>query len=385
MTAQVTSISRTRAAAVKAETQARLSIRLVALLLGSVAVLAVVGLGTLWSASSVVSLREFGVSTYYLSRQIAWLGAGGLLAGLGAVVPYRLYRRLAVPIHLVSLAGLVAVLAIGHRVGGATSWLRVGGISLQPSEFSKLALVVFLAAVLESRQHLLVWFSRYFWLVVGSLGVTTALILLQPDLGTVLVLGGSALVVLIASQAPLLYSLATAFGGGLFGLGFAWSAEYRWQRITSFLDPFADRFDTGLQAVQGLLALGTGGWFGVGLGASRARWEFLPNAHTDFLFAILGEEAGLIGGLCVLTLFVVFTLTAIAISMRAPDGFGRLLGLGITGWISIQALINIGGVVGLMPITGLPLPFMSVGGSALVAELAGVGILVNLAKAGRRR
>jgi len=385
MTAQVTSISRTRAAAVKAENQARLSVRLVTLLLGSTAVLAVVGLGTLWSASSVVSLREFGVGTYYFSRQIVWLGVGGCLLGLGAVIPYRVYRRLAVPMHLLSLSGLVMVLVVGYRAGGATSWLPVGGISIQPSEFSKLALVVFLAAVLERRQHLLVWFSRYFWLVVGSLGATTALILLQPDLGTVMVLGASALVVLVASRAPLRYSLATGVGGVLAGLGFAWSAEYRWQRITSFLDPFADRFDTGLQAVQGLLALGTGGWFGVGWGASRARWEFLPNAHTDFLFAILGEEAGLVGSLSVVALFVVFTLTALAISLRAPDGFGRLLGLGIAGWISIQALINIGGVVGLLPITGLPLPFMSVGGSALVTELAGVGILINLAKAGGRQ
>jgi cell division protein FtsW len=156
---------------------------------------------------------------------------------------------------------------------------------------------------------------------------------------------------------------------------------YRWERIQSFLNPDADPLGSGLQALQSLVALGTGGWFGVGLGSSRARWSFLPNAHTDFIFAIIGEETGLAGALVVVALFAVLAIVGSVIAMRAPDAFGRLLAIGIVSWISFQALINIGGVTRVLPITGVPLPFVSSGGSAMIINLAAMGVLVNIARA----
>jgi cell division protein FtsW len=155
---------------------------------------------------------------------------------------------------------------------------------------------------------------------------------------------------------------------------------YRWDRVTAFLDPFADRLDTGFQAVQSLVALGTGGWFGIGLGLSRARWSFLPNAHTDFIFSIIGEETGFAGSMVVVGLFMLFTTVGTIIALRAPDRFGRLLGIGVVAWISAQAIVNIGGAVALLPITGIPLPFMSFGGSALVTNMAAVGVLLSIAR-----
>jgi cell division protein FtsW len=160
----------------------------------------------------------------------------------------------------------------------------------------------------------------------------------------------------------------------------AMAADYRWDRITGFLDPFSDPLGTGFQGVQSLFALGTGGVFGVGLGASRARWEFLPNAHTDFIYAIIGEETGLIGTGAVLILLAAFSLAGVAVAIRARDDFGRMLAAGIVTWLAIQAIVNIGGVTSTLPITGLPLPFVSFGGSALLVEMAAVGILINIAR-----
>jgi cell division protein FtsW len=205
-------------------------------------------------------------------------------------------------------------------------------------------------------------------------------LLLQPDLGTMLIISAAAFGVLAASTAPLRYVAGLAGLGSLGALVLAYVQPYRWERIQSFLDPDADPLGSGLQALQSLVALGTGGWFGVGLGASRARWSFLPNAHTDFIFAIIGEETGLAGALVVISLFVVLAIVGSVIAMRSVDKFGRLLALGIVSWLSVQALINIGGVTRVLPITGVPLPFVSSGGSAMVVNLAAMGVLVNIAR-----
>jgi cell division protein FtsW len=174
--------------------------------------------------------------------------------------------------------------------------------------------------------------------------------------------------------------LGSAIGAGAAGFALAASSPYRWARVTAFLDLQSDPLGSSYQAVQGLVALGTGGMWGVGLGASRARWSFLPNAHTDFVFAILGEETGLAGSLAIVALFTTLTVAGAVIALRSTDAFGRLLAIGITTWLSAQALVNIGGVTGLLPITGVPLPFVSAGGSALVVSLIGVGILVSVAR-----
>jgi cell division protein FtsW len=210
------------------------------------------------------------------------------------------------------------------------------------------------------------------------------LLMLQPDLGTALLVVAAALAVLAVSAVPMRHVLLLTVTGAAAGLVMARAQPYRWRRIVSFLHPDADPLGDGLQAIQSLVALGTGRWFGVGLGASRARWFFLPNAHTDFIFAIIGEETGLAGSLIVVALLVMFAVVGVAIALRAPDMFGRLLAAGIVSWLSIQALVNVGGVTRVLPITGVPLPFVSSGGSAMIVNMAVVGILVNVARSGRR-
>jgi cell division protein FtsW len=274
----------------------------------------------------------------------------------------------------------VAVQLVGTRVGGAERWLSVGPIGLQPSEFAKLATVLFLATLVSRREDSMHRFRDFFWPVAGSVGVVGALVILQPDLGTTLLIAAGGFAVLVASAAPLAFVL----GGGLIGAGGAVAAAllspYRWERVTSFLDVTADPLGSGYQAMQSLVALGTGGLFGVGLGASRARWSFLPNAHTDFIFAIVGEETGLAGTLAVVLLFIVFTVAGTLVALHSTDRFGRLVAIGITTWLAAQALVNVGGVTGVLPITGVPLPFVSFGGSALLTEMVGVGILVGIVR-----
>ena len=223
-------------------------------------------------------------------------------------------------------------------------------------------------------------FRDFLWPVALSMGVVGFLVMMQPDLGTTLLIAAGGFAVLAASAAPLGFVL----GGGALGAAGALAASmlspYRWDRITSFLDTAADPLGSGYQATQSLVALGTGGLFGVGLGASRARWSFLPNAHTDFIFSIVGEETGLAGSLSVLLLFVVLTVAGTMAALRCRDRFGRLVAVGVTTWLMAQALVNIGGVTGLLPITGVPLPFVSFGGSALLTELMAVGMLVGIVR-----
>ncbi len=350
------------------------------LLVVPVVMLLVIGLGAMLSASSVVSIRETGDHLFYIKRQILWVGIGMAAFVIATRLPYRLYLRFAVPIYLLAVAALVATLAFGDIRGGARRWIEVGPVTLQPSEFAKLATIIVLAAVLVKKGPLLRQLGHFLLPVLVILGTVAALLLFQPDYGTTLLIGGAAFAVMVASTAPIGFLAGVATLGGVLAVVGALASNYRRERITGFLDPFADPLDTGHQAVQSLVALGTGGWFGVGLGASRARWSFLPNAHTDFIFAIIGEETGFVGASLVIVLFALFGYIGIRIALRAPDQFGRLLAVGIVAWLSLQALINIGGVVGALPITGVPLPFVSSGGNAMLINLAAVGILVNIAR-----
>jgi cell division protein FtsW len=357
----------------------------VVLLLVPVALLVVVGLGALLSASSVVSIQETGDSLYYFKRQLAWAGLGIVGLAVASQVPYRIYAKLALPLLLLSILGLMAVRQFGVVDGGSRRWLDLGPIALQPSEFAKFAVIAFLAMIMAKREDTLSSLGDFLWPLALSLGVVGVLVMSQPDMGTTLIIAFGAFAVLMASRAPLGYVLGTGLMAGLGAVALAAAEPYRWARMTAFIDPFADSLDTGFQAVQSLVALGTGGAFGVGLGLSRARWSFLPNAHTDFIFAIVGEETGFAGGGVVLGLFAVFAIAGTVIALRARDRFGRLLAVGIVTWISSQALVNIGGVIALLPITGVPLPFMSFGGNALLINLITVGVLMNIAKSARAR
>ncbi len=385
MTAKITSIVGTRSRARRRDTELVVTRRVVTLLLVPMVVLLIVGLGAILSASSVPALADHDDSLYYFRRQMMWAVAGSVALVIASRVPYDLYRRTAPVILAGSALSLVAVLLFGVVRGGSRSWLVFGPVTVQPSEFAKFAVVVFLSMVMARKRELLMDFAHFFWPVAASLGLIGGLTILQPDLGTTIIIAAGALAVLVASEAPFRFVAGSAAGGGLAALLLAMAADYRWERVTGFLDPFADPLGTGFQGVQSLFALGTGGFFGVGLGASRARWEFLPNAHTDFIYAIIGEETGLIGAGAVLLLLAVFTLAGVTVAMRARDDFGRMLATGIVAWLAIQSIVNLGGVTAILPITGLPLPFVSFGGSALVVEMAAVGVLVNIARRGDPR
>ena len=386
MTAGVTSITRARAEARTKAERSNTNARVAALLLAPIAILSVIGLGATMSASAIIGLEEYGDRFYFFTSQLMWVGIGTVVLIVATRVPYHWYRRYAIPIFVLSLIGLVAVLQIGVVRGGSRRWIELGSFgSIQPSEFAKFGVIVFLAMVMEKKEKLLTDFWHFLIPVAVSLGTVAVLILRQPDLGTTLVIFGAAVTVLAVSAAPIRYVIAATAGGTALGTLLALGQDYRRARILSFLDPFGDKLGDGWQVVQSQLALGTGGVFGVGLGASRARWSFLPNAHTDFIFAIIGEETGFAGGLIVLILFAWLTTVGIAISYRAPDRFGRMLAAGLIAWLSLQALVNIGGVVGALPVTGMPLPFVSYGGSALLTVMGAAGILVNIAGQGRPR
>jgi len=356
--------------------------RTVALLLWSTAFLVIGGLVMVLSASSVSAFSRYGDSFLFFQRQAAYgvVGLGALL--LTSRMRYRAWQRLALPFLAVTVALLVLVLYPGAAVSayGSSRWLELGPVTVQPSEIAKLALVVFGAAVLARKWGKLDVVGHLALPLLPVTIVVAGLVMLQPDLGTTLIISGTVFILLFAAGVRLRYLLVTGIVGGATGMALIFSADYRRVRFLSFLDPWADASNTGYQLVQSLIALGSGGWLGVGLGASRQKWLYVPNAHTDFIFSILGEELGLVGELVVLLAFGLLVFAGIRIATRAPDVFGRLLAAGIVGWFGLQALVNLGAVTGLLPITGVPLPFLSYGGSSLVASLAAVGILWNIAR-----
>lgn len=357
------------------------------LLASVVAVLCLIGLVMVLSASSVLALREGGSSWLYFRRQVLWVAAGTVALVVAARVDYRALRRLGGPALVLSVALLVVVLVPGMGVtaGGSTRWLGVGSVRMQPSELAKLGLLLFGADLLARRGGDRETLRRAMRSCLLAFLVVAVLVLRQPDLGTTLVAGCIVLCLLFVAGTPLaaMVGLFGAAAAGTFVLGMA--EPYRRERMLSFLDPWADPGNTGYQVVQSLVGLGTGRFTGVGVGASRAKWGFLPNAHTDFIFSIIGEELGMVGSLLVLGLFMAFTVLGIRAALRAPDRFGTLLAAGITAWVVGQAVINIGAVLAVLPVSGVPLPFVSFGGTSMVLLMAAVGVLLNVAGQGSAR
>jgi cell division protein FtsW len=340
------------------------------------------GLVMIMSASSVSSYARFGSSFLYFKRQLVWAAIGIVGMFLASRIDYRRWRGAGWILLLISLGGLVLVLhpALGTRVGGSSRWLGFGSFRVQPSELVKLALLLVAADVCVRKQGKMTNL-REIVLPLGALvALVAGLVLMQPDLGTTLVIVAIVFVVVFVGGVPLPLLGTVGFIGGVGALGIALAEGYRRARIFSFLNPARDPLNSGYQAVQSLIALGSGGMFGVGLGASRQKWLYVPNAHTDFIFAIIGEELGLVGTMLVIGLFVAFAYIGVRIARRAPDAFGRLVATGITAWIVGQGIVNMGAVTGLLPITGVPLPLVSFGGSALVVSLVSIGILMNVAR-----
>jgi cell division protein FtsW len=353
------------------------------LLLGSTAFLVLGGLVMVLSASSVSAYARYGDSFLFFQRQAAAAVLGVLALLLTSRMRYRVWQRLAMPILAITVLLLVVVLhpATGVAAYGSSRWMELGPVTIQPSEIAKLALVVFTAAILARKWGRLAELGHLALPLVPVVLLVCGLVMLQPDLGTTLILAGTVFLLLFTAGVRLRYLLLSGVLGTAIGVALIMGADYRRVRLLAFLDPWGDATNTGYQLVQSLIALGSGGWTGVGLGASRQKWLYVPNAHTDFIFSILGEELGLLGELAILVAFGLLIFAGVRVATRAPDVFGRLLAAGIVSWLGLQTLINLGAVTGLLPITGVPLPFLSYGGSSLVVSLAAVGILVNIARA----
>ena len=349
--------------------------------------LVVIGLVMVLSASSVEAQRESGSSVSYFLRQATWTVIGLLAFAVTSRVDYRRWRAL-IPVLLVgSFALLLLVLlpGFGVRVNGARSWLAVGPLTFQPAELVKLAILLYSADLLARRASRMNDPRMTLNPVLMVVGATALVMMLQPDLGSTIVVVGIAFAVLFVSGVPLGRLTAWTAAAGVAGTVLALSADYRRERILSFLDPANSATSAGYQLSQSLTGIASGGVFGVGLGESRAKWGFLPNAHTDFIYAVIAEELGLVGALVVVVLFLALALLGVKTALDAPDRYGCFVAAGITAWLLAQAFVNIGGVVGILPITGLTLPFVSFGGTSLLVTLATTGMLLNIAAAGAER
>lgn len=355
------------------------------LLVLAVVVLNVVGLVMVLSASSVESIDAKGTPWWYFERQLLWtaLGAGAFV--LASRFDHRRWRRIVPLLLAVSLVLLTIVLipGVGIYVDGARRWLGSGQFRLQPSEIAKLALLIFTADVLARRQHEVHDFKRALWPVVLVLGAVGVLVMAEPDLASYMVIAATVLAMLVIGGVRLRHLAGVGAAGIALVTLFSFSVSWRRARMLSFLDGHQDSHSAGYQVTQSLVALVRGGWTGVGLGAGRAKWNFLPAAHTDFIFAVIGEELGVLGCALVVGLFALIGVIGVRTAMRAPDRFGTILAVGATAWIVGQAVLNLGAVVGVLPVTGVPLPFVSFGGTALVSTMIAAGILVNVARQGR--
>ncbi|WDL97447.1 stage V sporulation protein E [Alicyclobacillus sp. ALC3] len=345
-------------------------------------VLLAIGVVMVHSASSVVSLQKFGDSFYYAKRQLLWAGLGIVGMLLMANYDYHNLRRWAPKIAIASFLFLAIVLipGVGSTRGGSQAWLGIGSFGIQPSEFAKLGLIIFLAHYLADSGDRMSSFRRGFLppLLLSLTGV--GLIMLEPDLGQSVVIMGTTIILLFAAGARVRH-LAGLGGIGLAGFaGLVAMAPYRINRITAFLDPWKDPLGHGYQIIQSLYALGSGGVLGVGLGQSRQKYLYLPEPQTDFIYSILSEELGFLGAATVLALFGVLVWRGFRAAIFAPDEFGSLLAVGITGMIGVQVLINVGVVTGSIPATGITLPLLSYGGSSLTLMLTGIGILLNISR-----
>jgi cell division protein FtsW len=354
------------------------------IVLGATGLLLVLGLMMVLSASSVLSLRINGNSYTIFVRQLIWVVVGLPMAYVASRMTPRHFRMLAYVALLGSIFLLVLtyIPGLGVGVNGNTNWLNLGGpLQIQPSEFAKLAMVMWCADLYARKETLLTQWKHLLVPMVPVCGLVIALVVGQHDLGTALVLMAVMIGMIWIVGAPIRLFVATIVVVGAVATYFVNAEKYRMQRVTSFLDPFSDPMGVGWQAYHSFYALSTGGWWGVGIGNSRQKWSNLPEAHTDFIFSVIGEELGLVGSLTVLALFLTLAYAGVRIATRNTEPFVRYAAAGITIWIMAQTLVNLGAVIGLLPIVGIPLPLLSYGGSALLPTLIAIGMLLSFAKA----
>lgn len=352
------------------------------LLLGSAVFLIAFGLVMIYSASSITAAVREGSSWHFFLRQLAFVGLGGVIAAVLAKFDYRRLRDQAQLIWYGGLSLLVVVLLLGVVRGGARRWIPLGFFNLQPSELAKIACVLLVASIALEWQRGRIPTKTLLWRSLTATAIPAALIMLQPDLGTTMTLVVAVACVLILAGIELRW-VAVSFAGVVGAAVLMIAIEpYRMKRLVAFVDPFADPLGKGYQSVQALYAFGSGGLQGVGLGLSRQKFFYLPEAHTDFILAIIGEEAGLLGTLAVVVGFMILIWAGFKIATGAKDGYGRLVAGGLTGMLAFQAFLNMAAVTGIMPVTGKPLPFMSYGGSSMIVTTICLGLILSVSEYG---
>ena len=352
------------------------------LLLGASTLLLTIGLVMVLSASSVSAYRDFGSSYHYVLKQLMWVGLALPVAFVVAKLPLRVLRGLAWPGLIVAtvLVGLTQIPGVGVEVNGNTNWLALGPLTLQPAEIAKLAVILWSADLYARKEKLLGDWKHALIPMLPVTGFITFLVVKGGDLGTALVLFAIILGMLWVVGAPARLFVGSLLSVGALAMWLASTSAERLERLTNFVDPFKDYQGAGWQPAHGLFAMSSGGWFGKGISASQQKWGSLPEAHTDFIFAVLGEELGLVGTMLVLVLFLTIAYAGIRVAVRTKDPFVRYMSAGITIWLMSQMMINIGMVLALLPVIGIPLPLVSYGGSALLPSLVALGLLVSFAR-----
>ncbi|MFW5873171.1 MAG: putative lipid II flippase FtsW [Bacillota bacterium] len=345
-------------------------------------ILILMGLIMIMSASGVKAYSQYDNAHYFFKRQIIFAIIGLFLMYVTSLVDYKIYYNNSKIILLLSFILLTIVLlpGIGRKAGGATRWIPLGLFDFQPSEVVKIALIIYISSFISRKRTKIKDFKKGVLPVLVVIAVTTYLIMKQPDMGTAVNIIGFSIIILIAGGMKLKHLFLLSVPGILTMFYYITSAPYRFNRVKTFLDPWKDPRGSGYHIIQSLIALGSGGLTGVGPGNSRQKFLYLPEPGTDFIFAILGEEFGLLGAIFVIILFGGFAYRGALIALNSKDLFGTLLAVGITSMIMIQFLINIGAVTSMLPVTGITLPFISYGGTSLLISLFSVGVLLNISR-----
>ena len=343
-------------------------------------ILVTVGTAMIYSSSSIIALEKYNDGQYFLKKQIFFVILGLISMVLLTKIDYTTWKKAAYPGIILSLI-MLALLFIPHvglKRGGATRWLNFGVFSFQVSEMVKIAIVVFLAHLLARKAHLLKKFSRGVLIPSAITAVVISFILLEPDFGTAVIIASILILMLSLAGSRMTHLMFLAAAFIPVGAWLIFHKGYRLTRLTVFLDPWKDAGNSGFQIIQSLISFGSGGTFGVGIGDGMQKLFYLPQPHTDFILSIIAEESGFIGVSIVIILFSIFVFRGFMIAMKAPDLFGTLLASGLTMVIAMESFINIAGVMGLIPLKGLALPFLSYGGSSFVMSMIAVGILLNI-------
>jgi cell division protein FtsW len=343
-------------------------------------VLVGIGIVMVYSASSAIAIKKYGNDLYFLIKQSGVAVIGLIAMMIFRKIPYVFYRKYAYLFLIVALGFLLAVKfsSLGIKVNGAQRWMQIGGLRFQPSEFARISLVIFMAYSLTKKHDRIGSFFIGFVPHVFFLGIFAGLIALQPDFGSVVILAAITWVMMFVAGVRVTY-LVTSVGALLpFAYVYMMSAAYRTERVLAFLHPWEHASDQAYQIVHSLMAFGTGGIWGAGIGKGLQKLFYLPEPHTDFIFSVIGEELGLVGVLCVLFLYVLILWSGLSIAKNTYDLFGSYLAMGITAALGLQVCINLGVSLGLVPTKGLPLPFLSYGGTSLLVSMISIGILMNI-------